>query len=308
MAEPGAPPRQTRRLFLLGALLVCLAGVVTYQLLRPGETVDLARAERNVFSQSGEDGVIEAIFRVIEPTRRYSVEFGCGDGVTLSNTRNLLVHHGWSGLLIDGDHDKIEKAKKTYAGNHRVKVVEAWVYPGNIETLFDQHGVPPDLDLISIDIDSNDYYVWRVMHDYRPKVVVIEYNGSFPPPQKAVVAFHPLNYFDKSDYFGASIQSLYELGKKKGYELVYASSLGLNLFFVDKKYFPRFGIQDNSPAALYRRPIVGNELGAPGRGPDGSGHPNCDLEVEVDGKKVKPFGGDMVWKDLRIPKHFVELP
>jgi hypothetical protein len=94
-------------------------------ILRPAPPVDLGSTERNVFSQSGEDGVIEAIFSVIEPTRHYSVEFGYGDGAYLSNTRNLLVNHGWSGLLIDGDHEKIEKAKRVYAGNQRGKVVEA---------------------------------------------------------------------------------------------------------------------------------------------------------------------------------------
>jgi hypothetical protein len=185
-------------------------------------------------------------------------------------------------------------------------VVEAWVFPGNVETLFEQHGVPTDVDLVSIDIDSNDYYVWRVMHDYRPKVVLIEYNAGFPPPKKAVVAFHPLNYWDGSDYHGASIQSLYELGKKKGYELVYATSWGTNLFFVDKKYFARFGITDNSPAKLYRMPHGG--VPGLGRAPNRGGHPSTDYELESDGKKTKPFAGDLIWKEIRIPKRFVELP
>jgi hypothetical protein len=117
-----------------------------------------------------------------------------------------------------------------------------------------------------------------------------------------------MNYWDKSDYHGASIQSLYELGKKKGYELVHATRAGLNLFFVDKKYFASLGIKDNSPAALYRLPVSPNESGAPGRAPNKLGFPNCDYETEIDGKKVKPFGGDLIWKEIRIPKRFVELP
>jgi hypothetical protein len=286
--------------------LAILLAIVAYQVRRPADLVDLKHAEWNKFSQSGEDGVLQAIFSIIEPTSRYAVEFGCGDGVTLSNTRNLLINHGWSGLMMDGDHEKILYAKKLYENLPRVKVVEAWVYPGNIETLFDQHGVPADVDLVSIDIDSNDYYIWRVMHDYRPKVVVIEYNAGFAPPQKAVVQFHPMNYWDESDYFGASIQSLYELGKKKGYELVHATSLGLNLFFVDKKYFARFGISDNSPAKLYRMPGPSNP--GLGRAPNGMGHPRIDYEIEKDGKKIRPYGADLIWKEIRIPKRFVELP
>jgi hypothetical protein len=144
------------------------------------------------------------------------------------------------------------------------------------------------------------------MYAYRPKVVIIEYNAGFPPPKKAVVAFHPLNYWDGSDYFGASIQSLYELGKKKGYELVYATSQGHNLIFVDGKYFPRFGITDNSPAKLYRM----SQGGRPGlgRAPNRMGHPSTDFETEVDGQKVKPFAKDLTWSEIKIPKRFVELP
>jgi hypothetical protein len=290
----------------LGVLLAVLLAIIAYQVFRPADFVDLRSAEGNVFSQSGEDGVLQAIFSIIEPTSKYSVEFGCGDGVTLSNTRNLLINHGWSGLMMDGDHAKIEAARKSYEKLPRVKVVEAWVYPGNIETLFEQNGVPADVDLVSIDIDSNDYYIWRVMHEYRPKVVVIEYNAGFPPPKKAVVAFHPLNYWDGSDYFGASIQSLYELGKKKGYELIYASALGLNLYFVDKQYFARFGIRDNSPAKLYRMPGPNNP--GFGRAPNRMGHPSIDYEIVKDGQKIKPFAGDLTWKEIKIPKHFVELP
>ena len=90
---------------------------------------------------------------------------------------------------------------------------------GNIEILFEEAGVPKDLDLLvsDSDIDSNDYYVWRAIHDFRPKVVM---NAFFPPPQLMVIDYHPMNYWDGTYYIGASIQSLYELGKKKGYELI----------------------------------------------------------------------------------------
>ena len=105
-----------------------------------------------------------------------------------------------------------------------------------------------------IDIDSNDYYVWRAIQSFRPKVVMIEINPWFPPPQLMVIDFHPMNHFDRSDYYGASIQSLHKLGKKKGYELIHHVSGGPNIFFVDEKYFSRFGIRDNSPTALFKPP------------------------------------------------------
>lgn len=286
--------------------LVCvLAGVVAFQVLRPPVPVDLRDAELDFYSQSGEDGVIRRLFEIIEPTSHYVVDFGCSDGVKNSNSRHLITTQGWSGLLMDGSHTLVEAARRAYRDYPKAKVVEAWVYPGNVETLFEQNGVPKDLDLLSIDIDSNDYYVWKVIHDFRPKVVIIEFNPAFPPPQKAVVQFHPLNYWEEgSNYYGASIQSLYELGKQKGYELVHCTSAGLNLFFVDQKYFRRLGIRDNSPSALYRAGLPG----MPKVGLGGGHRPWDTYEIEKNGVRIKPFAGDLIWKEIRIPKKFVALP
>ena len=215
------------------------------------ERVDLAAHGKKVFSQFGEDGIIEKIFEIIEPTSRYVIEFGALDGILASNTRNLIVNHGWGALLIEGDPKAAAKLKKNHGEFPGVTTLEAWVYPGNVEILFAENGVPDDVDLLVIDIDSNDYYVWKVMHEFRPKVVMMEVNPWFPPPQLMVIDFHPLNFWDeKTDYVGASRQSMVNLGKKKGYELVYCN-VGLNAFFVDAKYFQRFGIEDNSAEALF---------------------------------------------------------
>jgi hypothetical protein len=232
----------------LGVVLV--AGVLGATPLI-AEPVDLAKSERTVFSQWGEDGVIERIFEVIQPTNKFAVEFGAFDGVHNSNTRNLVVNHGWSALMIEGDPKRAAELKANYKGNDRVKAVEAWVYPGNIETLFEDNGVPKDLDLLVIDIDSNDYWVWKVIQSFRPKVVQLEANQEYPPPQLMVIAFHPMNFWDGSDYHGASLQSYYNLAKKKGYELIYHCQRGTNFFVVDKQYYERFGISDNSPVKIY---------------------------------------------------------
>ena len=176
---------------------------------------------------------------------------GAHDGVNNSNMRNLVVNHGWSSFQIEGDPQRAAKLAANYADFPKVKTLQGWVWPGNIEILFEENGVPEDLDLLVIDIDSNDYYVWRAIHNFRPKVVIIEMNFVFPPPQLMVVDYHPMNYWDRTHYNGASIQSLYNLGKKKGYELVYQLSAGPNIVFVDKKYFDRFDIPNNSPSEIY---------------------------------------------------------
>jgi hypothetical protein len=214
--------------------------------------VDLDAAERKGFSQFGEEGILERIFEIIPPTSRYAVEFGAYDGQTNSNTRNLVVQHNRGGLQIEGDPRRAAQLRELYKDNRRVTVMEAWVFPGNIELLFEEANAPKDMDLLVIDIDSNDYYVWRAIHDYRPKVVLIESNNDFTPPQRAVIAYHPFNFWDGTNYVGASMQSMVDLGKKKGYELVHVMKTGPNLIFVDAQYFARFGIQDNSATTMWR--------------------------------------------------------
>ena len=135
---------------------------------------------------------------------------------------------GWSAFLIEGDPKRAAKLQAAYADYPSAKTLEAWVYPGNIEILFEENGVPEDLDFLVVDIDSNDYYVWRAIHDFRPKVVQMEINPWFPPPQLMVVDFHPMNYWDNSTYVGASLESMTRLAKKKGYELVHMMSHGPN--------------------------------------------------------------------------------
>jgi hypothetical protein len=232
---------------------VC-AGVAELTRLRSPDPAFVMRDfENTIHSQAGEDGVLRKIFEVVEPTRRFAVEFGAGDGISFSNVRHLLAHDGWGGLLVEGDAKRAQQLRDNYLGYADVRTLQAWVYPANVELLFEENGVPRDLDLLVIDIDSNDYYVWRAIRAFRPKVVVLEYNGRFAPPLKMVIGFHPLMYWNEKDFHhGASIQSLCELGKRKGYELIGANFRGINLFFVDQRYYSRFGIRDNSPATMYR--------------------------------------------------------
>jgi hypothetical protein len=248
-----------------------------------GGPIDLSTAERQVFSQFGEDGVIEKIFEIIEPTTKYVVEFGAYDGVTGSNARNLVVNHGWSSYMIEGDPARAKQMVAAYKDYPSVVTQEAWVYPGNIEILFEDAKVPKDFDLLVIDIDSNDYYVWRAIHDYRPKVVMIEAHPNFPPPELMVIDFHPMNYWDGGDYGGASAQSMYNLAKKKGYELIYCmGGMSPNVFFVDAQYFERFGIADNSPVKLYPKRL----------------HKPVSREFP-EGKKF------LTWENLKIEKKFL---
>jgi hypothetical protein len=199
----------------------------------------------NQNSQTGEDGIIEKVLEVIGDTTKWCVEFGAWDGKYFSNTYKLIQDRGYSAVLIEGEADRYHDLVKTFSGNNRVIPMHAFVGFGNddnLDKLLSTTGIPEDFDLLSIDIDGNDYHVWKSTIVYRPKVVVIEYNPTIP---SAVEFVQPA---DMNINQGSSILSLYNLGKEKGYELV--SATDLNCIFVDRRYFEKFGIEDNSVSAL----------------------------------------------------------
>lgn len=205
----------------------------------------LSLHRRDVTSQSGEDGVIEKIFDVIGETNRWCVEFGAGNGILYNNTYNLLANRGWSGVQIEADPRDYARLAGLHAGNPRVICLNAKLAidgPHSIDNILSSTPVPPDLDLISIDVDGADYHIWDSMERYVPRVVLIEYNFTIPPDIDFV---QPRDMRLKQ---GSSILSLTRLARKKGYALV--SMTDYNAFFVQEKYFGLFGIGDNSPSRL----------------------------------------------------------
>ena len=182
---------------------------------------DLRSHQRRVYSQCGEDGLIRRIFERIGTTNRFFVEFGAKDGRALSNTANLRLHHGWTGLLMEGD--------ARTAGRH---VEHEFVTAENVDDLFARYGVPDSFDLLSIDIDGNDYWVWKAIRGYQPRVVVIEYNIFFAPHEAKTIRYDARHAWDESGYHGASLAALRKLGRTKGYALVATDSWAPNAFFV----------------------------------------------------------------------------
>lgn len=195
----------------------------------------------NVNSQSGEDGIIEKVLEVLTENNHWCVEFGAWDGIHLSNTYNLIANKGYSAVLIEGDRKRFCQLQKNFQSNERVKPINAFVgfeEDNSLDSLLRSTDIPVDFDLLSIDIDGNDYHVWAAVKHYKPKVVVLEYNPTIPNPVEFVQAR------DIRINQGSSILSLDKLAKDKGYELVAATTL--NAIFVDSKYFALFGIEDNS--------------------------------------------------------------
>jgi len=166
-------------------------------------------------------------------SNRQFLEFGIGDG--LENNTRYLLEQGWSGAWIEGYPDHVASVERGFrnriaAGNLRVR--HAVVDRDNIEGLIAGFALPRDLDLLSVDIDGNDYFVWEAITAVEPRVVVIEYNAKFPPPMRWVMPYNAAHAWDGSDQFGASLESLAGLGLSKGYQLVGCNITGSNAFFV----------------------------------------------------------------------------
>ena len=182
------------------------------------------------FSQNGEDGVLAEILTRIGAHDRFFVEFGIESGRE-GTCVYLADVAGWDGLFIEADPDMYRELSERYAGNGRVQTIEALVTPGNVEQLFADAGVPESLDILSVDVDGSDYWIWEALQGYRPRIVVIEYNSALPADTRLV---QPRDHggWEGTDFQGASLDAMVRLGAQKGYQLVHTDTSGVNAFFV----------------------------------------------------------------------------
>jgi len=199
----------------------------------------------NVFSQTGEDGVVHAALAILPNRDRWCVEFGAWDGRLFSNTANLILNEGYSAVLIEGDPDKFNKLQQNFAHRSDVITIRNFVSHRGENTLDAILGTTPillDFDFLSIDIDGNDYHVWDAVTKYTPKIVCIEFNPTIPTEVSFIQEKSP------RVTHGTSLTALAELGKRKGYELICV--LPFNAIFVRRDLFPLFEISDNRPCVL----------------------------------------------------------
>ena len=193
----------------------------------------LEPAGYKVFSQGDEDGVIAEIFRRIGTTDRRFVEFGCGDG--LENNTAYLLFQGWSGLWLDSL-EKNERILKRRWSNEiargQLTFHRAMITADNIDSLLTMEGMSGSIDVLSLDIDSNDYHVWKAITVIQPRVVCIEYNAKFRPPVEWIMPRDDAYVWNGTDRMGASLSAMTKLGAEKGYALVGCDIIGANAFFV----------------------------------------------------------------------------
>ncbi len=209
---------------------------------RQSEGGPLERSAFQVFSQDGEDGLLWHLAQLVPPERRRFVEFGVEDYAE-ANSRFLLTDGGWSGLVLDGSEENIERLRESLLyWQHNLKAEQAFVTRENINALLTAHGMTGELGYLSIDIDGNDYWVWEAISSVDPWIVSVEFNWRFGPERAVTVPYRP-DFVRQSAhpswlYFGASLAALERLGTRKGYALVAVSPSAVNAFFVRRDILP----------------------------------------------------------------------
>jgi len=217
-------------------------GRIESRQLSPAAPQSLQSYEFQVYSQYGEDGILQRLIRAVQVPRKVFVEFGVED-YSEANTRFLLSNENWAGLVIDGSAANISRiAADPVYWRHNLKAVHAFVTRENINDLLRQNGLTGDIGLLSIDIDGNDYWVWEAIDAVKPGIVVAEYNWRFGPERRVTVPYDAAFVRQRAHYsmvyYGASLAALEALGSRKGFDLVGCSSAGNNAFFVRRELRP----------------------------------------------------------------------
>jgi hypothetical protein len=193
----------------------------------------LARHEFKVYSQNGEDGILREIFRRIGISSHSFVEIGVGNGLECNTT--FLVAQGWTGCWIEGDRKNVEVVSglfRTPLARGRLKLGYGMGTAENIGAMLRAVGAPDQPDVLSVDVDQNTYWLWKALPQLKARVVVVEYNASYPPDLDWKASYAPERVWDGTNYFGASLKAFEILGRDLGYNLVACDLAGVNAFFV----------------------------------------------------------------------------
>jgi len=215
---------------------------------------DIEAAEFRVFSQWGEDGILEHLVSNISIPNKVFVEFGVED-YREANTRFLLKHRSWCGVVLDGSRENVAAIRRdAIYWRYNLKAECVFVTRENIGEAISSQGLSGDIGLLSIDIDGNDYWIWQAIDCISPRIVVVEYNALFGRELPISVPYDPSFQRNRAHYSnlycGCSLAALHHLAQQKGYALVGCNSAGNNAFFVRRDVLG--SLRDQTPAAAFR--------------------------------------------------------
>jgi hypothetical protein len=204
------------------------------------EIKDLSEIEFKVYSQWGEDGIIQYLINKIPIKNKYFIEFGV-QNYRESNTRFLLMNNNWSGLIMDSSEENITYIKNDpIYWQYDLNAKKAFITKDNINDLIEEEQVNGEIGLLSVDIDGNDYWIWEAIKNIDPAIVICEYNSILGNSAKITIPYKEDFYRTEAHYsnlyFGASLPALKDIAEKKGYTFVGCTQAGNDAFFVKNKY------------------------------------------------------------------------
>lgn len=243
----------------LDDLLILQGRALSLQIADRAPLARLQDAEFKVFSQFGEDGILQYLAREtgLSRSEQTFVEFGV-QNYSESNTRFLLMNDHWRGLIIDGSQEYIDSVRnQDLYWRHDLTAVAAWIDRDNIDRLIGDAGLSGDIGVLSIDIDGNDYWVWERIVVVNPVIVVVEWNSVFGPDHAISVPYDPAFQRQQAHhsclYWGASIRAFEHLAAQRGYALLGSNTAANNLFFVRKDRLGRLQPRSAQEAYLESR-------------------------------------------------------
>ena len=213
--------------------------------------------ELKIFSQFGEDGIIDYLIKSLKIEEKNFIEFGV-ENYEEANTRFLLESRNWSGLIFDSSKEHIDfiKGKNYYWKQNLIAKCE-FITSENINSLIQEHNGDREVGLLSIDVDGNDYWIWKAINGIIPKIVVIEYNARLGKKKSIVTPykkdFNRIKEHHSSIYFGASLMAIYKLAKEKNYSLVGTNINGSNAFCVHNDVLKNSNIKSLSPEQCFHK-------------------------------------------------------
>jgi len=244
---------------------------------------------RNVHSQYGEDGLLEYVLQYLPDCPQYFVEFGAWDGLHLSNCARL-AELGWAGCFIEGEPDRAQEAVRNYSQVPRVVVQTRFVMPqgeSSLDRLLRATPCPRDFGVLSIDIDGNDYHIWKYVSDYRPLVCIVEFNPTMPVQVEFVQAMDP------AVHQGCSLSALHALAVEKGYVL--AGATEINAVFVRAEAAAAAGLPHYTPIQVKTTTYETHVF----HGYDGSVHTAGYPELVWHGVPIRPEHWQVLPPELR---------
>lgn len=215
---------------------------------------DLSEVEFQVFSQFGDDGIIQYLINKLPIKNKTFIEFGVED-YKESNTRFLLINNAWSGMVMDGSDDNVRliKTGQLYSF-YDLRAVQSFITAENINDVIRASGFHKEVGILSVDIDGNDYWVWKAIDCIEPAIIVCEYNSLFGYEDPITIPYKPDFVRGRNtplNFYGTSLRAAYNLAREKGYFFIGCNSAGNNAYFIHEKFRAVCPVKEKSPEEGY---------------------------------------------------------